>query len=97
MNEQTLIIGALLFVLGWYGLSQVVGRLSRKLQKWRVVWCARMKTVSFVETKPAPDDNGNNLEVGRCLLWPESHDCDQRCIRSKPFPFLRRKTEDKAP
>ena len=97
MNELTLTIGALLFVAGWYGLSQIVGRLSRKLQKWRVVWCARIETVSFVETKPAPDDAGNNCEVLRCLLWPELQDCDRRCIRSRPFPLLRRKTADQAP
>ena len=89
MNELTLTIGALLFIFGWYGLSQIVGRWSRKLQKWRVVWCARMETVSFVETKPAPNDTGNNPEVDRCLLWPELHDCDQHCIRANPLPFSR--------
>ena len=97
MNELTLTIGALLFIFGWYGLSKIVGRWSRRLEKLRVVWCGQLKTFSLVETKPAPDDTGNNPEVRRCLLWPEYHDCDQRCIRSKPLRLLRRKTADRAP
>jgi hypothetical protein len=97
MNDFTLTIGALLFIFGWYGLSKIVGRWSRRTEKLRVVWCGRLKTFSLVETKPAPNDKGNDPEVDRCLLWPEFHDCDQRCIRSKPLLLLRHKTAGRAP
>ena len=90
MDSLTIISGGILFVFGWYGLSKVVGRLSRGLQQSRVVWCARAKTFSLVETEPAKTAGETEPQIRRCLLWPEFHNCSQSCIRSKPLPWLRR-------
>jgi hypothetical protein len=91
VDGLTIVIGTILFLFGWYGLSKVVGRLTRGLQQCRVVWCSRGKTFSLVETEPRQIAEETHTEVRRCLLWPEFHDCSQNCIQSKPLPWLRRK------
>ena len=96
MNDLDLTIGALVFMLGWHGLSKIVAHLSRRLQQSRVVWCARIKTLSLVETEPERAQNRAQPTVRRCLLWPEYHDCDQRCVRTKPLRFSRRNNASKA-
>ena len=90
MDSLTIIIGASLFVFGWYGLSKIVGRLTRGLQQSRVVWCSQGKTFSLVETEPTQATEDTEPTVRHCLLWPEFHDCNQSCLRSKPLGFLRR-------
>jgi hypothetical protein len=81
MDSLTITIGAILFVFGWYGLSKVVGRLTRGLQQSRVVWCPRCKTFSLVETEPTPAAEDTEPAVRHCLLWPEFHECNQNCLR----------------
>lgn len=92
MDGPTIIIGTILFVFGWYGLSKVVGRLTRGMQQCRVVWCSRGKTFSLVETEPTRAAEETDPVVRRCLLWPEFDNCSQSCIRSKPLPWLGRRT-----
>lgn len=87
MDNLNITIGAILFILGWFGLSKVVGRLSRGLQKSRLVWCSRAKSFSLIETAASQSGGAANLEIRRCLLWPEHHNCNQSCVRSKPFPW----------
>jgi hypothetical protein len=84
MNELTITIGALMFIFGWYGLSKLVGWLARRWEHSRIVWCAPMKTFSIVDVSTRK--GGANGEVRRCLLWPEQHDCAQRCIHARPLP-----------
>jgi len=90
VNELDLTIGALMFILGWYGLSKLVGRLSRGLQSSRLVWCSRVKTFSLVKIAPGRGNGGAPGKVHACLLWPEFQDCDRRCIRINPVRFKRR-------
>jgi hypothetical protein len=96
VDNLTITIGAIWFVFGWYGLSKVVGRLSRGLQQSRVVWCSRGKTFSLVETEPAQAAEETKPVLRHCLLWPEFHDCNQSCLRSKPNRFFRRATAKQA-
>jgi hypothetical protein len=91
MDNLTITIGAILFISGWYGLSKVVGRLSRGLQKFRLVWCSRAKTFSLIETTASQTGNAMKPEVRRCVIWPEFHNCGQTCIRSTAFPWPHRK------
>jgi len=81
VDNPTITIGAILFVFGWYGLSKVVGRLSRGLQQSRLVWCSRNRTFSLVETEPTQAAAETKPAVRQCLLWPEFHDCNQSCLR----------------
>ncbi len=96
MDSLTITIGAILFVFGWYGLSKVVGRLTRGLQQSRVVWCSRGKTFSLVETEPTQAAEEAEPAVRHCLLWPEFQDCHRSCLRSKPIGFLRRTSANHA-
>ena len=71
----------IVLVVIWCGVIRLGGGLCPPQWHASVVWCARMKCMSLIETEPAEAKNKNSLAVWHCLLWPEIHDCDQRCIR----------------
>jgi hypothetical protein len=97
MDNLNITIGAIFFILGWYGLSKIVGRLTRGLQKSRLVWCSRAKTFSLIETAAPQSGTTTKLEIRRCLLWPEYHNCNQSCLHSKPFPWAHPRTAKQSP
>ena len=72
---------AILLVFIWYGVIRLAGRLRPPQWQASVAWCARMKRMSLIETEPPRGEEKYSLNVSHCLLWPELHDCDQRCIR----------------
>ncbi|HXK28875.1 MAG TPA: hypothetical protein VJ646_11525, partial [Candidatus Binatia bacterium] len=37
--------------------------------------------VALIETEPPRGEEKDPLNVSHCFLWPELHECDQRCIR----------------
>jgi len=59
---------AILLVFIWYGVIRLAGRL--RPPQWQAS-----------ETEPPRGEEKYSLNVSHCLLWPELHDCDQRCIR----------------
>ena len=81
MDDIAAIGAVILMVLGWYGLVRLAGHPVPSPWRESAVWCARMKCVSLIETAPPAGNEKRDLAVCRCLLWPEIHDCDQRCIR----------------
>ncbi|HJX10630.1 MAG TPA: hypothetical protein VJ733_09020 [Candidatus Binatia bacterium] len=81
MDDITVGGAAVLFVIGWYGLIRLSGHFCPSQWRASVVWCARMKCMSLIETEPPQGEEKNSLTVSHCLLWPDLHDCDQRCIR----------------
>ena len=81
MDDITVAGAVILFVIGWYGFIRLSGHLRPSRWQASVVWCARMKCMSLIETEPPRGEEKNSLAVSHCLLWPQLHDCDQRCIR----------------
>jgi len=81
INEYTLAVAAFLYILGWFALILLVGCFPKSPRKSRLVWCTSMKCFSLVEFESTPEDGKNHRAVGRCLLWPELYDCEQRCVR----------------
>jgi hypothetical protein len=97
MDNLNITIGAILFILGWYGLSKIVGWMSRGLQKSRLVWCSRANTFSLIETAASQPGITTKPEICRCLLWPEHHNCDQSCLQSKPFSWAHPRAAKQSP
>lgn len=81
MDDITVAGAVILFILGWYGLIRASGHFRPSQWQTSVAWCARMKCMSLIETEPPRGEEKYSLNVSHCLLWPELHDCDQRCIR----------------
>ena len=81
MGDITVAGAVILFVLGWYGLIRLAGHFRPSQWQESVVWCARKKCMSLIETEPPRGEEKNSRNVSNCLLWPELHHCDQRCIR----------------
>ncbi len=80
MDDSVAAGAVILLVFIWYGVIRLAGRLRPPQWQAIVVWCARMKCMSLIETAPPGGNDKRPLAVCRCLLWPELHNCDQRCI-----------------
>jgi hypothetical protein len=80
VDDITVAGAVILFVLGWYGLIRLSGHFRPSQWQASMVWCARMKCISLIDTEPARPEKKNSLTVSHCLLWPDLRDCDQRCI-----------------
>ncbi len=80
MDDSTAAGLAILLVFIWYGVIRLAGRLRPPQWQASVVWCARIKCMSLIETAPPRGKEKNPPAICHCLLWPELHDCDQRCI-----------------
>jgi hypothetical protein len=81
MNNFDMSVAASLVMLGGYGLILFVGRLLKSRGQLWFVWCSRVKCFSLVDTGSVPPGEEKSPAVQHCLLWPELHSCDQRCIK----------------
>lgn len=81
MLDFGLLYALILFIVGGYGVVKLIGWLRRSSPHSSVLWCARMKCFSVVDTEVTKSETGQSKKVVHCLLWPELHDCDQRCIK----------------
>jgi len=52
VDDVTVAGAVILFVLGWYGLIRLSGHFRPSQWQASVVWCARMKCMSLIETEP---------------------------------------------
>jgi len=80
VNEVAAAGLAILLVFIWCGLIRFAGRFRPARWQSIMVWCARMKCISLIEAEPVANKERKSAAVCHCLLWPELHDCDQRCI-----------------
>ena len=80
MDDSVAAGAVILLVFIWYGVIRLAGHLRPPQWHAIVVWCARMKCMSLIETAPPPGKEKTPPTICHCLLWPELHDCDQRCI-----------------
>jgi hypothetical protein len=81
MNEGTITLTAIFFLLGWYSALKLAGFWLMPLAKFRVVWCAKTKSFSLVETEWVAGTEPPAVSVKNCLLWPEFGGCDGRCVK----------------
>ena len=81
MPDLGLFYVLILFVVGVYSVVRLRGRLLRSGAHSSLLWCSRMKCFSVVDTEVTKCETGQSKKVTDCLLWPELHDCDQRCIK----------------
>jgi hypothetical protein len=81
VDDITVAGAVILLILTWYGVIRLAGRLRPPQWQASMVWCARMKCMSLIETEQAQANDKSSLAICRCFLWPELRDCDQRCVR----------------
>lgn len=81
MFDITVAGAVILFAIGWYGLIRLSEHFRPSPRQASVVWCTRMKCMSMIETERPKSKAKSPFAVSHCLLWPDLHDCDQRCIR----------------
>jgi len=81
MLDDLLVYQPILFIVGSYCIVKLGGRFWRSGPRSLVLWCARMKSMSVVDTEVTTSETGQSEKVTHCLLWPELHGCDQRCIK----------------
>ena len=83
MLDYGLPYALILFIVCGYGGVKLGTWLRRLRPSSSVLWCARMKSFSVVDTEVRNSAAGQSETVTHCLLWPELKDCDQRCIASQ--------------
>lgn len=71
----------ILFIVCGYGSVKLGGWFRRSRSQSSVLWCARMKCLSVVDTAVTKSETGQSETVTHCLLWPELQGCDQRCMK----------------
>jgi len=71
----------ILFIVCGDGVVKLGGWRRRAAPRSSVLWCARMKCLSVVDTETTRSETGQSEKVTHCLLWPELQGCDQRCIK----------------
>jgi len=81
MLDDLLIFQPILFIVGGYCIVKLGGWFLRSAPRSLVLWCARMKCLAVVDTEVTTSESGRSEKVIHCLLWPELHGCDQRCIK----------------
>ncbi len=81
MLDDLLMYQPILFIVGGYCIVKLGGWFWRSRSRALVLWCARMKCLSVVDTEGTTSETGQSEKVIHCLLWPELKDCDQRCIK----------------
>ena len=70
-----------LFIICGYGAAKLGVWAWRSRQRSLLLWCARMKCFSIVDTEATSAETGQSSNVTHCLLWPELKECDQRCVK----------------
>ena len=82
MLDYALPYAPILFIVCGYGIVKLGGRFWRSGPRSSLLlWCARMKCLSVVDTESTNSETGQSKNVTHCLLWPELQGCDQRCIK----------------
>ena len=81
MLDPVLPYPLILFIVCGYGAVKLDGWRRRSGSRSMVLWCARMKCLSVVDTEATTSETGRSENVTHCLLWPELHGCDQHCIK----------------
>jgi hypothetical protein len=81
MNDLTKLVAILVFTSIWYAMTLIGRALFKPYEKLRLVWCPEVRSLSFVETAAASNDNDAVVPVKRCLLWPDHKACGQRCVK----------------
>ena len=81
MLDLELTSALVLFIVGGYGVVKLAGWLWRSAPRSSVLWCARMKCFSVVDTEVTSAETAQSEKVTDCLLWPELRECDQRCVK----------------
>ena len=81
MLDYSLPYALILFIACGYGVVKLGGWFRRSGPRVSLLWCARMKCLSVVDTEVITAETGQSEKVTHCLLWPELRGCDQRCIK----------------
>jgi hypothetical protein len=81
MSDLAAALSALLFILGAYVALKLVERFLGSSHETSFVWCSRMRCFSLIDTDTKARATGPGKTITRCLLWPELHDCNQRCVK----------------
>ncbi len=81
MFDYGMLYALILLVLSVYGIVKLSGWFLRSGPHSSLLWCARMRCLSVVDTEVSSSATGQSENVSHCLLWPELKDCDQRCIK----------------
>lgn len=71
----------ILLIVGGYGVVKLGLWFRRSGASSSLLWCARMRCFTIVDTEVNTSDTGQSKNVTRCLLWPELKNCDQRCVK----------------
>lgn len=79
--DNALPYALIVFILCGYGVAKLSPRFRRSGARSLVLWCARMKCMTLVDTEMSDSEAGQSEKVTHCLLWPELKDCDQRCVK----------------
>jgi hypothetical protein len=80
MNDITVMVAAIVFVLAWYGLALAGRAVFKAYEEMRLVWCPETRNFSFIETEGGTKTSPR-FAVKRCALWPRYNRCKQRCIK----------------
>ena len=81
VTDLVFTIIVILLVLGLFSAVLLVGILLGPYRRLKMVWCPGIDGVSFVETEPTSIPSATSPSVKNCLLWPERHGCEQRCVK----------------
>jgi len=81
MFDPVLLYAPILFIACGYGAVKLGVWFRRSGRQSSLLWCARMKCFSVVDTEISNSKTGQSKTVIHCLLWPELKDCDQRCVK----------------
>lgn len=71
----------ILFIVCGYGAAKLGVWFRRSGWHSSLLWCARMRCFSVVDTEVSNSETGRSETVSHCLLWPALKDCDQRCVK----------------
>jgi hypothetical protein len=79
--DNGLLYALLLFIACGHGVVKLGGWFRRSAPDSSARWCAKMKCLSVIDTGVTILETGQSKSLTRCLLWPDLHGCDQRCIK----------------
>ena len=71
----------ILFIICGYGAAKLGVWFHRAGQHSSLLWCARMRCFSIVDTEVISAETSQSANVTHCLLWPDLKECDQRCVK----------------
>ncbi len=81
MNDFLAITGgAIVIILGWYGLVMLARHVFNAHLQSLLVWCPELRGVALVDSESIPGGGKNILVVRHCSLRPGFQSCDERCV-----------------